>query len=124
MLPMSALALEGSSSDDIVVLCTNDIHTYIDRDVTYSRIAALKKSCENVPLADADDHIQGTVYGALDNGETIIELMNTAGYDLAALGKIYFWSRMPTHTVPVVGVDDPDTVLVAEDSCTASFSSI
>lgn len=109
MLLMPALALEGASSDDIVVLCTNDIHTYIDRDVTYSRIAALKNSCENVPLADADDHIQGTVYGALDNGETIIELMNTAGYDLAA---------------PVVGVDDPDTVLVAEDSCTASFSSI
>lgn len=90
LLPMSAVALEEVSSDDIVVLYTNDIHTYIDKDVTYSRIGALKNSYENVLLVDAGDHIQGTAYGDLDNGETIIELMNAAGYDLATLGNHEF----------------------------------
>lgn len=32
---------------------------------------------------DAGDHIQGTAYGSMDDGATIIELMNEAGYDLA-----------------------------------------
>ncbi|MBQ7915346.1 MAG: 5'-nucleotidase C-terminal domain-containing protein, partial [Firmicutes bacterium] len=34
--------------------------------------------------------IQGTAYGSMDDGATIIELMNAAGYDLATLGNHEF----------------------------------
>ena len=57
-------------------------------------IAALKKSIEDtgrdVLLVDAGDHIQGTAYGSMDDGATIIELMNEAGYDLATPGNHEF----------------------------------
>ena len=38
-------------------LYTNDIHTYIDQDLTYSLVAAYKDSLENALLVDAGDHI-------------------------------------------------------------------
>ena len=41
-------------------------------------------------LVDAGDHIQGTAYGSMDDGATIIELMNEAGYDLATPGNHEF----------------------------------
>ena len=77
-------------SDEIVILYTNDIHTYIDKDITYSKVAALKDSYQNVLLVDAGDHIQGTAYGSMDKGETIIKLMNAADYDVATLGNHEF----------------------------------
>lgn len=76
---------------DITVLYTNDVHSYIDEDIQYSDIAAYKDSLgEDVLLVDAGDHIQGTAYGSMDDGETIVELMNAAGYDLATLGNHEF----------------------------------
>ncbi len=90
LLPVAAPEAAGASTDDIVIFYTNDVHTYIDREITYSMIAALKASCENSLLVDAGDHIQGTTYGDLDNGKTIIELMNAADYDLATLGNHEF----------------------------------
>lgn len=81
-------------SDDIVVLYTNDVHTYIDQGLSYASIAAYKTELEethnNVLLVDAGDHIQGTAYGSMDKGQTIINLMNAAGYDLATLGNHEF----------------------------------
>ena len=81
----------------VTILYTNDVHTYIDKkspELTYAAIAALKKSYEdagqNVLLVDAGDHIQGTAYGSMDDGETIIKLMNEAGYDLATPGNHEF----------------------------------
>lgn len=82
------------SMDDIVILYTNDVHTYIDGPLSYDVIAAvkndLKEDYKYVILADAGDHIQGTAYGSMDKGETVIELMNTAGYDVATLGNHEF----------------------------------
>ena len=82
---------------DVTILYTNDVHTYIDNkspEPTYAAIAALKKSIEDtgrdVLLVDAGDHIQGTAYGSMDDGATIIELMNEAGYDLATPGNHEF----------------------------------
>ena len=81
-------------SDDIVVLYTNDVHTYIDGTLSYDIIAAIKAELEtqyaHVLLVDAGDHIQGTAYGSMDKGETIIKLMNAASYDLATLGNHEF----------------------------------
>ncbi|MBQ8587405.1 MAG: 5'-nucleotidase C-terminal domain-containing protein, partial [Oscillospiraceae bacterium] len=85
-----ALAAEG----DIVIYYTNDVHTYIDGALSYDTIADLKaqtkKIADGVLLVDAGDHIQGTAYGSMDKGETIIELMNAADYDLATLGNHEF----------------------------------
>ncbi len=102
-LAVPALAVEDTAvttsleaEEGIVVLYTNDIHTYVDNGdeeefgIRYSTVAALKDTYPNAILVDAGDHIQGTAYGSMDKGETIIELMNAAGYDLATLGNHEF----------------------------------
>lgn len=73
------------------------MHTYIDKqapELTYAAIAALKQSYQNagkkVLLVDAGDHVQGTAYGSMDEGASIIELMNAAGYDVATPGNHEF----------------------------------
>ena len=100
-LNVTALAEEATTaSGDIVVLYTNDVHTYIDNGdeeeagLRYSNVAALKDELaaagNNVLLVDAGDAIQGTAYGSMDKGATIVKLMNAAGYDLATLGNHEF----------------------------------
>ena len=83
-----------TKSDDIVILYTNDVHTYINKDASYDVLASMKKQLETeynyVYLVDAGDHIQGTAYGSMDKGETIIDLMNATGYDVATLGNHEF----------------------------------
>ena len=92
-VPSSAVADDGKS-DDIVILYTNDVHTYIDGPLSYDVVAAIKQELEqqyaHVLLVDAGDHIQGTAYGSMDEGRTITELMNAAGYDAATLGNHEF----------------------------------
>ena len=89
-----ATPVKAAQSDDIVVLYTNDVHTYIDGTLSYDVSAAIKAELEtqyaHVLLVDAGDHIQGTAYGSMDKGETIIKLMNAADYDLATLGNHEF----------------------------------
>ena len=82
---------------DITILYTNDVHTYIDKQspkLTYAAIADLKQSYQNagkeVLLVDAGDHVQGTAYGSMDEGASIIKLMNAAGYDVATPGNHEF----------------------------------
>ncbi|MCI5699402.1 MAG: bifunctional metallophosphatase/5'-nucleotidase [Lachnospiraceae bacterium] len=79
---------------NLTILYTNDVHTYINKSLSYATISAIKKEYEdtgeNVLLVDAGDHIQGTAYGSLDSGKTIIDLMNAADYDLATLGNHEF----------------------------------
>ena len=83
-----------ANADDIVVYYTNDVHTYIDGGLSYDNIADLKtetaKQAAGVLLVDAGDAVQGTAYGSMDKGETIIELMNASGYDVATLGNHEF----------------------------------
>ena len=80
--------------DQIVIYYTNDVHTYIDGTLSYDNIAALKDEtaawADGVLLLDAGDHVQGTAYGSMDEGETIIKLMNAADYDAATLGNHEF----------------------------------
>ena len=94
VLSMTSFAAAEALSDDIVILYTNDVHTYIDKELSYDVIAGVKaellKQYKNVLLVDAGDHIQGTAYGSMDKGETIVKLMNAAGYDLATLGNHEF----------------------------------
>ncbi|MBQ4157115.1 MAG: bifunctional metallophosphatase/5'-nucleotidase, partial [Clostridia bacterium] len=52
--------------------------------------AELEKMYNFVILADAGDAIQGTAFGSMDKGATIVKLMNAAGYDIATLGNHEF----------------------------------
>lgn len=92
-VPSSIVADDGKS-EDIVILYTNDVHTYIDGPLSYDVVAAIKQELAqqyaHVLLVDAGDHIQGTAYGSMDEGRTITELMNAAGYDVATLGNHEF----------------------------------
>lgn len=100
---------------DIVILYTNDVHTYIDNavgegnenELTYSKVAALKDSLNNSILVDAGDHIQGTAFGSMDNGKTIIKLMNAAGYDVATLGNHEFDYNMAGCLNAIAAADFP-----------------
>ena len=94
--PAASACWSGEKSE-VTILYTNDVHTYIDKQapqLTYAAIAALKKSYEDagkkVLLVDAGDHVQGTAYGSMDEGASIIQLMNAAGYDAATPGNHEF----------------------------------
>lgn len=92
--------------ETITIVYTNDVHSYIDNVVKdgdgnvvgdgmrFSKIAAMvndmKTDGENVLLVDAGDEIQGNIYGAMDEGESIINIMSTAGYQLATPGNHEF----------------------------------
>ena len=127
ILVLSLLLIPVSSAwatqtDDVVIFFTNDIHTYVDGTNTYSQLATLKKSVPGALLVDAGDHIQGTAYGSMDKGKTIIDLMNAVGYDLATLGNHEFdytmegtkdvlsWANFPYVSCNFVNVQG-DTVL-------------
>ena len=94
--PTASACWFGDKSD-VTILYTNDVHTYIDKQspkLTYAAIADLKQSYQNagkdVLLVDAGDHVQGTAYGSMDEGASIIKLMNAAGYDVATPGNHEF----------------------------------
>ncbi len=99
MVMLVALLVPGvmadePKSDDIVILYTNDVHSYIDGPLSYDVLADVKDQLEdkyeNVLLVDAGDHAQGTAFGSLDKGRHVIELMNATEYDLATLGNHEF----------------------------------
>ena len=94
--PAASACWTGEKSE-VTILYTNDVHTYIDKQspkLTYAAIADLKQSYQNagkeVLLVDAGDHVQGTAYGSMDEGASIIKLMNAAGYDVATPGNHEF----------------------------------
>ena len=94
--PAASACWLGDKSD-VTILYTNDVHTYIDKQspkLTYAAIADLKQSYQDagkdVLLVDAGDHVQGTAYGSMDEGASIIKLMNAAGYDVATPGNHEF----------------------------------
>jgi len=99
---LTACGKKGTG-EEITIVFTNDIHSYIDNSTTdedgnitgdglrFSKVAAmvedLKAEGKKVLLVDAGDEVQGDIYGAMDRGEQIIDIMNTVGYDLATVGN-------------------------------------
>lgn len=93
-LAIPAGAVESEDEDmtgSIVILHTNDVHGGISG---YAAVAALKQAYQDagayVLLADAGDFIQGDPTVSVSQGATAVELMNLAGYDVAALGNHEF----------------------------------
>ncbi len=90
VLGLGAYGFAAEEAEPVTILYTNDVHTYIDKDLNYTVAAQYRDTLSNVLLVDAGDHIQGTAYGSMDKGETIVELMNLAKYDAATLGNHEF----------------------------------
>lgn len=99
---LAGISFAANPTDDVTVIYTNDVHTYIDnydKDkkeplLSYDNVAAMKKELQDnkkaVVLVDAGDHVQGTAFGGLDQGKQIIEIMNATGYDVATIGNHEF----------------------------------
>lgn len=90
-IPAGATETEQDLTGHIVILHTNDVHGAIGE---YAKVAALKQAYQEagayVLLADAGDFIQGDPTVSASQGKTAIELMNLAGYDVAAPGNHEF----------------------------------
>ena len=74
-----------------VILHSNDVHGALEG---YAYIAAVKADFEakgaEVILADAGDFSQGSPLVSISKGETAIDMMNAAGYDVVTLGNHEF----------------------------------
>lgn len=85
---------DKDTSDDIVILFTNDVHCGIEEDIGYAGLASYKKMMESktpyVTLVDCGDAIQGDYIGMISQGEYLVDIMNEVGYDLTILGNHEF----------------------------------
>ena len=78
-------------ANSTVILYTGNVRGNVE---IYSQIAAAKADYEakgaTVYLVDAGNYLQGTAYANSDRGLTIYNLMDAAGYDVAAMGPYEF----------------------------------
>ena len=90
LLPFNVFAEEK----EIIILHTNDIHCGVSDNLGIDKVAQYKKELQKkgypVALVDAGDAIQGAPIGKLSNGESIVKIMNAAGYDFAIPGNHEF----------------------------------
>ena len=90
----------GGLTKDVVILYTSDVHCGISQNFGYIGLEAVKESLEAagnyVLLVDDGDSIQGEPVGTMSKGSTIIDLMNSLGYDVAIPGNHEFDYGMDT----------------------------
>ena len=90
LLPLTVFA-EGK---EIIILHTNDIHCGVNDNLCIDKVSQYKKDLQKkgvpVVLVDAGDAVQGTPLGKLSNGESIVKIMNAAGYDFVIPGNHEF----------------------------------
>ena len=87
----------GAEGTKLVILHTNDMHGYMqaaDGCLGIGAVAQLKKDYQqqgyDVLLMDAGDYLQGSSFANFTQGESVVEVMNAAVYDVAALGNHEF----------------------------------
>lgn len=84
-----------SSNQKITILHTNDSHGRVfgglHEGLGFAKIATLvnqfKEENENTLLLDAGDALHGTTFATIDQGESIIRVMNVVGYDGMTVGN-------------------------------------
>lgn len=96
---------DTAKSKDVTILFVNDSHTFINNvnkgndgketpGLSYASVADMKKNLEkegkNVILADCGDFIQGTSYGAIDQGVSMSNVLNSVGIDISTIGNHEF----------------------------------
>lgn len=92
--PPEAAVPPVEKNGDIIILYTSDVHCGIDQGFGYGGIAQMRNALENqgytTLLVDNGDAVQGDVIATVTKGEAIIELMNSAHYDVAIPGNHEF----------------------------------
>ena len=82
-------------NNDIMILYTANVNCEGDSGMTYAGVAAYKSEMEQtnkyVTLVDAGNYLSGQILGTLSGGSYAAQIMNSAGYDIAALGKKDFY---------------------------------
>lgn len=91
----SSLVLTALAGGRTTVLFTNDVHAHVDDgNVSYAQIAAyrdtLEANDEHTILVDAGDFVQGSAFGKIDRGASIVGIMNAAAYQVATIGNHEF----------------------------------
>ncbi|MBE6796676.1 MAG: bifunctional metallophosphatase/5'-nucleotidase [Ruminococcaceae bacterium] len=80
-----------AETKDTVILYTNDIHCAVGGyPVLAAYRAELLSQGKNVIVVDAGDAIQGEIIGSMTEGEAVVDIMNTVGYDYAVPGNHEF----------------------------------
>ncbi|MBP2242271.1 2',3'-cyclic-nucleotide 2'-phosphodiesterase (5'-nucleotidase family) [Cytobacillus eiseniae] len=83
----------STASKKITILHTNDSHGRVEEGdgMGFAKISALVKQFEsenpNTLLLDAGDTFHGTTFATVSKGESIVEVMNSVGYDGMAAGN-------------------------------------
>ena len=84
----------AEKNGDVIILYTSDVHCGIAQGFGYAGVRQIRDTLEaagyTTLLVDDGDAIQGEPVGTLSRGETIIELMNVTGYDVAIPGNHEF----------------------------------
>ena len=91
MMVLTANAETTDYSGKTVILYTGNVRGDVS---IYAKIAAARAAYEaagaTVYLVDAGNYLQGSAYANSDRGLSIYNLMDAAGYDVAAMGKYEF----------------------------------
>lgn len=96
LINAEAPILEPNMGTEIVIAHTNDVHGRVNEDsyngtmgmsTVKNILDALHKQYENVFLVSAGDIVHGTTFATLEEGASVINVMNQVGYDLMVPGN-------------------------------------
>lgn len=98
------VSFAAPNTENIIILYENDVHCAVEG---YSKLSAMKKELQEryayVGVFSVGDYIQGSSFGAISQGEYIVELMNLVGYDTLTLGNHEFDYRILCKNVGAAG---------------------
>ena len=95
----SSHGLDMTPDKSIEILYTNDVHCGVDEKIGYAGLYSireeLKRGGDDTVLVDNGDAVQGGPIGLLTKGESIVDIMNDVGYDVAIFGNHEFDYQIP-----------------------------
>lgn len=84
-------AQNNSLQHDLKLIVTSDIHAGVDQNLTLPKIVEMRKELEkegnHTLLIDDGDILQGGLLSSESEGEDLIDIINTAGYDILTPGN-------------------------------------
>ena len=83
---------QNTDNNTVYIISTNDMHADVldyDNGIDLALVAGLKRQYDAL-LFDAGDALQGSPLAILSDGDDVLSLMKTAGYDAMALGNHEF----------------------------------
>lgn len=91
---MAAFASEASTSKTVYIIHTNDVHSRVtdSAGMGYAKVAGLAASIKTEKgtepiLVDAGDALHGQTIATLEQGESIVNIMNKVGYHVMTPGN-------------------------------------